>query len=191
VFLSTDAGGTGLNLQVADTVINLEVPWNPAVLEQRVARVHRMGQHRAVQVINLVMRDTIEERVLKTLMQKKAVFEELFTGTSDEIALDAMGQQTFLETIRELLGQGTKEVEGVTPVVTTGAQGTASPTPELMQAGVVFLETLAQALTASRMANDPQTGQAVMMVPLPEGELLKRGTKALAAIVAALGERGG
>src|SRR5262249_13679569 len=56
VFLSTDAGGTGLNLQAADTVINLEVPWNPAVLEQRIARVHRMGQHRPVQVFNLVMR---------------------------------------------------------------------------------------------------------------------------------------
>src|SRR5262249_1902192 len=45
VFLSTDAGGTGLNLQAADTVINLEVPWNPAVLEQRIARVHRLGEH--------------------------------------------------------------------------------------------------------------------------------------------------
>ena len=44
VFLSTDAGGVGLNLQLADTVINLELPWNPAVLEQRIARVHRMGQ---------------------------------------------------------------------------------------------------------------------------------------------------
>src|SRR5207237_160501 len=49
VFLSTDAGGTGLNLQAADTVVNLEVPCNPAVLEQRVARVYRMGQHRTVQ----------------------------------------------------------------------------------------------------------------------------------------------
>src|SRR5262249_7630502 len=66
VFLSTDAGGTGLNLQAADTVVNLEVPWNPAVLNQRVARVHRMGQHRPVQVINLVTRGTIEERVLQT-----------------------------------------------------------------------------------------------------------------------------
>src|SRR5262249_5439420 len=51
VFLSTDAGGVGLNLQAADTVINLEVPWNPAVLEQRIARVHRMGQHRPVRII--------------------------------------------------------------------------------------------------------------------------------------------
>src|SRR5437764_11271189 len=95
VFVSTDAGGTGLNLQVADTVINLEVPWNPAVLEQRIARVYRMGQHRPVQVFNLVMRDSIEERVLRVLQQKRNLFNELFSGSSDEIALDAMGQQTF------------------------------------------------------------------------------------------------
>src|ERR1019366_1031574 len=74
VFLSTDAGGTGLNLQSADTVINLEGPWNPAVLDQRIARVHRMGQHRPVQVFNLVTRDSIEERVLRTLERKRTVF---------------------------------------------------------------------------------------------------------------------
>ena len=79
VFLSTDAGGTGLNLQAADTVINLEVPWNPAVLEQRIARVHRMGQHRPVQVFNLVTRDSIEERVLRTLEKKRTLFEGVFT----------------------------------------------------------------------------------------------------------------
>ena len=56
VFLSTDAGGTGLNLQTADTVVNLELPWNPAVLEQRIARVHRMGQSRPVRVVNFVTR---------------------------------------------------------------------------------------------------------------------------------------
>ena len=87
VFLSTDAGGTGLNLQAADTVINLEVPWNPAVLEQRIARVHRMGQHRPVQVFNLVMRDSIEERVLRTLAVKRSLFTEIFTGTNDEVSL--------------------------------------------------------------------------------------------------------
>ena len=65
VFLSTDAGGTGLNLQTADTVVNLELPWNPAVLEQRIARVHRMGQSNPVRVVNLVTRGTIEERVLE------------------------------------------------------------------------------------------------------------------------------
>src|SRR5438876_8596404 len=103
VFLSTDAGGTGLNLQAADTVINLEVPWNPAVLNQRVARVHRMGQHRPVQVINLVTRDTIEERVLQTLDLKKSLFDGVFAGTSDEVDFSALGRQAFMDTVRTLV----------------------------------------------------------------------------------------
>ena len=44
MFLSTDAGGVGLNLQFAQVVVNLDLPWNPAVLEQRIGRVHRLGQ---------------------------------------------------------------------------------------------------------------------------------------------------
>ena len=53
VFLSTDAGGVGLNLQHAATVVNMDLPWNPAVLEQRIGRVHRMGQARPVRVDQL------------------------------------------------------------------------------------------------------------------------------------------
>src|SRR5205085_1705189 len=104
VFLSSDAGGTGLNLQSADTVINLEPPWNPAVLEQRIARVHRLGQHRPVQVINLVTRDSIEERVLKTMALKRSLFEGVFSGTSDEVSFASLGQRAFLDTVRDLLG---------------------------------------------------------------------------------------
>ncbi|MFO0808871.1 MAG: DEAD/DEAH box helicase [Gemmataceae bacterium] len=85
VFLSTDAGGTGLNLQAADTVIHLEVPWNPAVLDQRTARVHRMGQKRPVGVIHLVTRGSVEERVVQVMVQKRALFEGLFESDSDEI----------------------------------------------------------------------------------------------------------
>ena len=53
-FLSTDAGGVGLNLQAASMVINLDLPWNPAVLEQRIARAHRHGQPHTVNVVNLI-----------------------------------------------------------------------------------------------------------------------------------------
>ncbi|HEY1192264.1 MAG TPA: DEAD/DEAH box helicase [Gemmata sp.] len=104
VFLSTDAGGTGLNLQTADTVVNLELPWNPAVLEQRIARVHRMGQNRPVRVINFVTRGTIEEKVLRTVESKQALFAGLFAGDADEIPFEALGTGTFLETMRELVG---------------------------------------------------------------------------------------
>jgi superfamily II DNA/RNA helicase len=71
LFLTTNAGATGLNLQAADTVINVDLPWNPAVLEQRISRVHRMGQKRPVQVYLLVTEDTIEEGMLDTLEAKR------------------------------------------------------------------------------------------------------------------------
>jgi superfamily II DNA/RNA helicase len=70
VFLTTNAGSTGLNLQAANTVINVDLPWNPAILEQRIARAHRMGQKNPVQVYLLVTEQTIEEKLLATLSAK-------------------------------------------------------------------------------------------------------------------------
>jgi len=73
LFMTTNAGSTGLNLQAANTVINVDLPWNPAVLEQRIARAHRMGQKNPVQVYILVTEQTIEEGMLGTLAVKKEV----------------------------------------------------------------------------------------------------------------------
>ena len=70
LFITTNAGATGLNLQSANTVINVDLPWNPAVLEQRISRVHRMGQKRPVQAFLLVTEETLEERLLGTLSAK-------------------------------------------------------------------------------------------------------------------------
>ena len=74
VFLSTDAGSAGLNLQHASTVVNMDLPWNPAVLEQRIGRVHRLGQTRPVQVVNFVAKGTIEEGMLSVLAFKRSLF---------------------------------------------------------------------------------------------------------------------
>lgn len=71
LFLTTNAGSTGLNLQAADTVINVDLPWNPAMLEQRIARAHRMGQTNPVQVYILVTEGTLEESLLATLSAKQ------------------------------------------------------------------------------------------------------------------------
>jgi SNF2 family DNA or RNA helicase len=70
LFLTTNAGSVGLNLQAANTVINVDLPWNPAILEQRIGRAHRMGQKRPVQVFLLVTEATIEENMLSTLSAK-------------------------------------------------------------------------------------------------------------------------
>ncbi|MDY6877518.1 MAG: DEAD/DEAH box helicase [Chloroflexota bacterium] len=82
VFLSTDAGGVGLNLQAASMVVNLDLPWNPAVLAQRIARAHRHGQPHTVNVVNLIAKGTIEERMLDTLAAKRAVFDAAFNEDS-------------------------------------------------------------------------------------------------------------
>lgn len=71
LFVTTNAGSTGLNLQAANTVINVDLPWNPAVLEQRIGRAHRMGQTQQVQVFVLVTEQTLEENLLETLSAKK------------------------------------------------------------------------------------------------------------------------
>ena len=70
IFFSTDSGGVGLNLQNASVVINCDLPWNPAKLEQRIARAWRKNQTRPVTVINLVAEETIEHGMLASLAQK-------------------------------------------------------------------------------------------------------------------------
>lgn len=71
LILMTNAGSTGLNLQAANTVINVDLPWNPAILEQRIGRAHRMGQEQPVMVYKLVSEETLEERLLETLNAKQ------------------------------------------------------------------------------------------------------------------------
>ena len=103
VFLSTDAGGVGLNLQSASAVINFEPPWNPARLEQRIGRVHRMGQSRPVQVIHLLTEGSIEERVWQTMRLKRALFSGLFDMTADEVSFEKLGRSTMMKVVKEVV----------------------------------------------------------------------------------------
>jgi hypothetical protein len=101
LFLS-DAGGVGLNLQrAASCCINLELPWNPAVLEQRIGRIYRLGQTRPIEVVNLVAEEGIESRIAALVANKQAVFSTLFDGTSDEVLFD--GKSSFLEGVKKLV----------------------------------------------------------------------------------------
>lgn len=86
-FIATNAGSVGLNLQAANTVINVDLPWNPAVLEQRIGRAHRMGQKRSVQVFVLVTEQTIEENLLATLAAKR------------DLSLAALDSESQVETV--------------------------------------------------------------------------------------------
>lgn len=84
VFLSTDAGGTGLNLQCADALINLDLPWNPAVLQQRLARIHRLGQKRNVLIVLLVAASSYEQRVGQILAGKQHLFTQVMAAEGDD-----------------------------------------------------------------------------------------------------------
>jgi superfamily II DNA or RNA helicase len=102
ILFLTDAGGVGLNLQkAANACINLELPWNPAVLEQRIGRIHRLGQKRPIDVFNLVSRACIEERIAGLVADKRALFKGLFDGCTDELKFEGSG--AFREVLARLV----------------------------------------------------------------------------------------
>ncbi len=106
VFLSTDAGSTGLNLQNASVVVNCDLPWNPAKLEQRIARAWRKNQTRPVTVINLVAENTIEHRMLETLSQKQALADGVLELKGDlSLVSPRGGRDSFLKRLQQLVAQ--------------------------------------------------------------------------------------
>ena len=102
VFISTDAGSTGLNLQNGSIVVNLDLPWNPAVLEQRIARIHRIGQKHHIQVINFISERSIEERMTSTLQFKTELAEGILGHGEDEVTADTNKLATLMSRIEEL-----------------------------------------------------------------------------------------
>jgi superfamily II DNA or RNA helicase len=104
LFLSTDSGSVGLNLQVASAVINIDLPWNPAKLEQRIARAWRKNQTRSVSVVNLVAEGTIEHQILHLIGQKQALADGVIDGEGD---LDTLkmpsGRGAFIERMQAMM----------------------------------------------------------------------------------------
>jgi superfamily II DNA/RNA helicase len=100
LFLTTNAGSTGLNLQAANTVINVDLPWNPAVLQQRIARAYRMGQKQPVDVYILVTEDTLEEKMLATLGAKQDLALAALDSESD---VDEVSLESGIEELRRRL----------------------------------------------------------------------------------------
>ncbi|MEG1543880.1 MAG: DEAD/DEAH box helicase, partial [Tannerellaceae bacterium] len=126
VFLSTDAGSTGLNLQAASLIINLDIPWNPAVLEQRIARIHRMGQKNAISVINFVSRGSIEEQMLDKLTFKSNLFEGVLDNGQDSIFINESKFSELMNTVEDI----TKTIEPSTSIDQEELESNAQATPE-------------------------------------------------------------
>lgn len=105
LLLSSDAGATGLNLQVANVVINVDLPWNPARLEQRIARAWRKHQQRHVSVINLVCEDSIEHRILHLLEQKRSLAEGVLEGTGETDMALPSSRRMLIERLESFMGE--------------------------------------------------------------------------------------
>ena len=129
VFLSTDAGSTGLNLQHASTLINMDLPWNPAILEQRISRIHRMGQKRPVQIVNFVAKGTIEEGMLSVLAFKRSLSAGILDGGTSEISFGGSRLNRFMKDVENVTGR-MGEGEAMAPAEEMANAGAAEPVRE-------------------------------------------------------------
>lgn len=202
VFLSTDAGGVGLNLQhAAAVVVNMDLPWNPAVLEQRIGRVYRLGQTRGVQVINFVAKDTIEENMLSVLAFKKSLFAGVLDGGENEISMSGTRLGKFMEGVEQLsvaqpiaaepapLPENVAEAEAAPlPATNTSDVQAANPWAPLLEAGVQLLNVLSAAAkgeeTSALIETDPQTGKRYLKLPVPEPQTIQRLADGLMSLLA-------
>ena len=185
VFLSTDAGSTGLNLQSASTIINLDLPWNPAVLEQRIARIYRLGQQRNVQVINLVSAGTIEEQMLDKLRFKSAMFEGVLDNGQDAIFIDEGSKLTqMMDTLGEMMEEDEKPAEA-SAVETTTETPAVEPVTEASVEGE-GLETTVAELAAEPIKSDMDMRPASGTIAERPQELITQGISFLSGLAATL-----
>ncbi|MBF0433471.1 MAG: DEAD/DEAH box helicase [Fibrobacteria bacterium] len=203
VFLSTDAGQTGLNLQNASVIINMDLPWNPAILEQRIGRLHRIGQKRSVRVINFVARATIEHRMLEVLKFKKSVFGGVLDGGDNTVMMGESRLKKFMKEVTEI----TESLPETPPAEDSSftATGQDKKTPDsakeiktrdseedglsaLIEAGSMLLSSLVDELrqrsddrgsrkkkgNASFIETDKITGKQNLKIPLPPKDTMQK-----------------
>ncbi len=180
VFLSTDAGATGLNLQHASTLVNMDLPWNPALLEQRIARIHRMGQKRPVQIVNFVAKGTIEEGMLSVLAFKRSLSAGILDGGTGEISLGGSRLNRFMKDVENVTGR-MGEGEAMTP-----AEEAAGGAPVTEAASMP--EENADAKVAGEMAIPEYEGrEAPEQTPRNEADPWQALVQVGAQLVSALG----
>jgi superfamily II DNA or RNA helicase len=211
LFFSTDAGGVGLNLQFASVVLNMDLPWNPAVLEQRIGRVHRLGQRRPVRVVNFVAKGTIEEGMLSVLRFKQSLFAGVLDHGEAEVSLGGSRLKKFMETVEAATA-------GIPAAIATeadeaaearrefaekpsaaaadgeerpGTTAPADPWSALLQAGAALVQQWtapradgAAGGVGSLVRKDEQTGETYLRLPVPSGEVVEQALKAVEGLLA-------
>lgn len=193
VFISTDAGSTGLNLQSASILVNLDMPWNPAVLEQRIGRIHRIGQQKNVTILNFVSIDTIESRMLDLIGFKSDLARGILDGGEDAIFMGDAKHSQFMSAVEEIIvvpdlsaetGEATVEV-----VEEASAAAMARTSGNAEEEGEVEQLAGRSGLDRDEESADAATGSIVPTVePL---ELVSRGLSFFADLSRSLAAPGG
>lgn len=199
VFLSTDAGCTGLNLQVASIVINLDLPWNPAVLEQRIGRIYRIGQQRNIQVYNLVAAHTFEEQMIGKLRFKTSMFEGVLDGGEDNIFRHESTFKQMMTSLKDIMDEEEKDsVEETPTVVQDEPEPVASPdepsvvNEDMPDEQTTDEQTLPQSGSPSDNApskpSSPESGKSTptSAVPTDANQLVQQGVSFFSGLVATL-----
>jgi len=157
-------------LQNASAVINMDLPWNPAVLEQRIGRIHRLGQHRPVRVVNFVAQGTIEHGMLSILSFKQSLFSGVLDKGKDEVFLGGTRLKRFMDSVDKATGAIPESMPGQPPkqAQTGGDDGTDQEVSvetkekqvpqteqqqawnDLVSAGLSFVDKLSQMLLGQR-----------------------------------------
>ncbi|MDZ7743488.1 MAG: C-terminal helicase domain-containing protein [Bacteroidota bacterium] len=127
--MSTEAGGSGLNLQVADILINFELPWNPAKKNQRIGRIDRLGQKsKKLTIFNFISRNSIEQQIASGLLVKQSLFDGVLgeEAARDMVDFSTKGRSQFIEQLEEFISGTDKEEkpgkEEIPEEVTTGEE---------------------------------------------------------------------
>lgn len=170
VFLSSESGGVGLNLQAASVVVNLDLPWNPAKLEQRIARAWRKHQKNRVNVINLVSQETIEHRMLGTLKFKQGLADAVLDARGEAGTFERENARgAFMARLAEVMDTPLRTAE------TAAAKSAASVPPEQRLGALLQAENPGVGLCLARYGGEAGQLQAVLAVGRPEAtEPLRR-----------------
>ena len=201
----------GLNLQSASVVVNMDLPWNPAILEQRIGRVHRLGQKRPVQVFNFIAEGTIEHGMLGLLGFKQSLFAGVLDGGEKNVFLGGSRLKLFMESVETATADCQRKTQPTEPEENGSPQAedriaAESPSPApiatdplagLLQNGLALLEQLAGAASSTgspgesssarhggiEIVRDESGKPPYLKLPMPEPELLNRVLSAVQQLV--------
>jgi superfamily II DNA/RNA helicase len=206
LFFSTDAGSVGLNLQFASVVVNVDLPWNPAVLNQRIGRVHRLGQKESVRVVNFVAKGTIEEGMLGVLQFKKGLASGILDGGTADINLGGSRLTKFMETVeattngipdapveeREEALEAKREFGGKPATPEASPSASLDPWSSILQAGAKLLQQVTSAAPGkpgSLVHKDEKTGETFLRLPVPSEAIVTEALSALGKLLSSWAPR--